>query len=312
MAGEIANAVGQTLTGIGGSIASIINTNKSIKANKAMAEYSYSKDLEMWNRQNAYNTPQAQMQRFKDAQLNPNLMYGQGSSGNASSMPKYQAPKLDYNYESPKLGNALAYYQDAKLKQAQIDSVETQTKRTDQLTTNAMIDETLKNLDAQIKALAISTGRTKLDYLPLQLQQAFRKNESSIRNLDVGTELKKYQSTYTESKTNEINRLLSTKQELMKAQINKMVSDTGLNKYKAGALISNMANVESAIKMRKANIGQIEQRSALLDKENKYYWTGKAIQGANATAGTLKGWYDSMKRGQFINTRGKLNIPKFK
>ncbi|WP_139366091.1 hypothetical protein [Elizabethkingia meningoseptica] len=42
----------------------------------------------MWNRNNEYNTPLAQMQRLKDAGLNPNLMYGQGTTGNSSAPAK--------------------------------------------------------------------------------------------------------------------------------------------------------------------------------------------------------------------------------
>lgn len=40
--------------------------------------------LEMWNLMNEYNTPSAQMTRFKEAGLNPMLIYGQGTPGNAS------------------------------------------------------------------------------------------------------------------------------------------------------------------------------------------------------------------------------------
>ena len=52
-------------------------------------------DLDMWNRQNAYNTPRMQMQRLKDAGLNPALMYGQGNTGNASNQPKATQAKLE-------------------------------------------------------------------------------------------------------------------------------------------------------------------------------------------------------------------------
>ena len=51
-------------------------------------------DLDMWNRQNAYNTPAMQMQRLKDAGLNPALMYGQGTTGNAINQPKAQVPEI--------------------------------------------------------------------------------------------------------------------------------------------------------------------------------------------------------------------------
>lgn len=40
--------------------------------------------LQDWERNNAYNSPAQQMQRFKEAGLNPNLIYGQGNNGNAT------------------------------------------------------------------------------------------------------------------------------------------------------------------------------------------------------------------------------------
>lgn len=46
--------------------------------------------LQDWNTQNEYNSPKNQMQRYRDANLNPNLIYGEGvsaSSGNSSNMP---------------------------------------------------------------------------------------------------------------------------------------------------------------------------------------------------------------------------------
>lgn len=132
MAGEILGAVSSGVSNIGNSIASVINTNKTIKANRQMAEYQYSKDLEMWNRQNAYNSPAMQMQRLKAGGLNPNLMYGQGNVGNATQLPKYQAPRVEYNYQAPNLGEAFAKYQQTKVQNASIDNVQAQTELTQQ------------------------------------------------------------------------------------------------------------------------------------------------------------------------------------
>lgn len=41
-------------------------------------------NLDMWNKQNQFNSPQAQMARFKEAGLNPHLIYGKGTPGNAT------------------------------------------------------------------------------------------------------------------------------------------------------------------------------------------------------------------------------------
>lgn len=62
------------------------------KYNKEMAEIQNQYNIDAWNRQNEYNSPTQQMNRLKEAGLNPNLMYQQGNVGNASSAPQLSAP----------------------------------------------------------------------------------------------------------------------------------------------------------------------------------------------------------------------------
>lgn len=85
-----------SLLGAGGS--AVANTEAVKEANRGnmeLAEYQYSKNLEMWERQNAYNTPLEQRKRAEAAGLNPNLLYGHGSLSNtAAPAPSYQAPTL--------------------------------------------------------------------------------------------------------------------------------------------------------------------------------------------------------------------------
>lgn len=51
--------------------------------------------LEDWDRVNAYNHPQAQMQRLQEAKLNPHLVYGQSSGGASGSAQSVQQTSLD-------------------------------------------------------------------------------------------------------------------------------------------------------------------------------------------------------------------------
>lgn len=98
------------------------NTDKTIAANREMAQYQYSKDLEMWNKGNMYNAPMAQMERLKKAGLNPNLVYGSGSAaGNsAGQLPKYNAPTASYNYQPPvDIPSMINQFQDFRIKNAQ-------------------------------------------------------------------------------------------------------------------------------------------------------------------------------------------------
>lgn len=59
--------------------------NQQYANNRDLAKYQNDLNMQSWMQQQQYNTPAAQMQRFKDAGLNPNLIYGQGNNGNANS-----------------------------------------------------------------------------------------------------------------------------------------------------------------------------------------------------------------------------------
>lgn len=80
-------AIGAAATLIGGAFG-----NRSRKK-ESKRQRNWNED--MWNRQNAYNTPSMQMQRLKDAGLNPALMYGQGNVGNAEKVQGYQQPQIE-------------------------------------------------------------------------------------------------------------------------------------------------------------------------------------------------------------------------
>ena len=87
MAAPLAAALPQIITAAG-TIGSTLLANRS---NKKLAQYSFNKNVEMWKMQNKYNSPKSQMARYNEAGLNPNLMYGKGTPGNAQTMPQYQA-----------------------------------------------------------------------------------------------------------------------------------------------------------------------------------------------------------------------------
>ena len=52
---------------------------------KDIYKYQLKNNIALWNMQNAYNTPKEQMLRFKEANLNPNLIYGQTNTASPIS-----------------------------------------------------------------------------------------------------------------------------------------------------------------------------------------------------------------------------------
>ena len=78
-------------------------TRETNKANAELAKYQNEWNLAQWNRQNAYNTPAAQRQRYEDAGINPyfalgNIQSGQAESLNSAEMANQQSGAEAYNH----------------------------------------------------------------------------------------------------------------------------------------------------------------------------------------------------------------------
>lgn len=85
----------------------IISSGLNYLFNKKLAEQQNQYNLDMWKMQAEYNSPQAQMQRFSEAGLNPNLIYGQGSNGNMANAPQKVTPQVpEFSRAAQKLGEA--------------------------------------------------------------------------------------------------------------------------------------------------------------------------------------------------------------
>ena len=94
------SALGTVALGLGSSIISSAfgslfgdnSAKKQFKYQQQLNREAFQHDVDMWNRQNAYNTPSAQMERLQAAGLNPNLVYGNGGATNtANNAPTYNA-----------------------------------------------------------------------------------------------------------------------------------------------------------------------------------------------------------------------------
>lgn len=134
--GFLGSAAGQGAANIA---ASFISQGMQNRANRRMwrmerdesryaADLAYGREMDMLKYQLDYNSPMAQMQRFKDAGLNPNLIYGQGSPGNMQSappVPVHKSPAApQVSMMIPAIGSMLA---DLKLKEAQTDLIREKT-----------------------------------------------------------------------------------------------------------------------------------------------------------------------------------------
>lgn len=128
LAPAIIGAAGSLAGGMFNAQATQRQNRESQIWSQRMYQRQYDDALAFWRMQNEYNSPQAQMARFKEAGLNPNLVYSQGNPGNAGAIntPDVQQPQ----FRVPEFGNAvsgatsiLSNYMDFEIKQAQYDNL---------------------------------------------------------------------------------------------------------------------------------------------------------------------------------------------
>lgn len=146
---------GASLLGEGINAWSQGNMNKkNRKWNEKMYWIQREQSINDWNMQNAYNAPLAQMQRLKDANLNPHLVYGNGATAEGGTIRGTDTPS--WNPKAPQWGNAItqplmAYYQTA-MQQQTIDNMRTQ---------NTVNAEEARLKAAQTIATLLGTDETK-------------------------------------------------------------------------------------------------------------------------------------------------------
>lgn len=112
-----------------------------------------------WDTTNAYNSPTQMMQRYKEAGLNPYLIYGQSNEGpsiNSAAPGNYQGKDIDVG-EGIRTG--IRTYQDIQLQQEQIKNLQIQRQ-------NMVLDGALKTLTAT-KLSQDTTQQAKLNPIAL-------------------------------------------------------------------------------------------------------------------------------------------------
>lgn len=145
---------GASAAGAGVNAYSTQNMNRrSMEFSKQMYDRQFNDNLRLWHQQNAYNSPSAQMERLREAGLNPAMLYGgSGSAGQAGSIssPDVKQPE----FRTPEWGNIalgagslINQMYDLDIKQAQVD--------------NMRADNTVKLSQAAL--LAAQTNRSEFD-----------------------------------------------------------------------------------------------------------------------------------------------------
>lgn len=256
-------------------------TAKSKKEDRKFAERMYNKQVQdnrrNWELVNEYNLPSAQVQRLKDANLNPYLMYGSGASGLVSQSVQSASPSVSYS-RAPQFdtqvafGNALLRAQIANLN-AQTEKIQTESdlnrSRTSGQDISNYIQGKSKDFYVKLASMAPDKNQAEID----NLKSASNLNESSaatqvvtrnlmqkqaeqigalIRNLDANTALVNEQKKYVsynavtarmDAETNRLNYKIDLA--LLPYRIQQIQSEMNLNDKQCGLIFQSIAKLSA-------------------------------------------------------------------
>lgn len=144
-------------------------------------------NLEQWQRENDYNSPTAQMARFRAAGLNPNLAYGQMSNG--ASSPTLTSGAASSPTDMSAIGNKRNFGQamqemlNMEMQKAQIEAIKAGTEKTKADTDNTR--ETTKGLTIDNMYRAAQHEQTlEIGGMQIQLgKSTLNLNEQQMENL---------------------------------------------------------------------------------------------------------------------------------
>lgn len=142
---------------------------RQFKNQKKAMEIQLQQNKELWDYQNAYNTPQAQMERLRAAGLNPNLIYGNGSGGMGTAGPIQGADVPAERATSASIEeNPMSMYLAARQADAQYAA-------------------TTQNIEMMKKRAALSDVQTGLGTLKMFQEQIKNKNYKDLMSAEVDT-----------------------------------------------------------------------------------------------------------------------------
>lgn len=176
--------------GLVGGLFNIGATKSAGKDQLKLAQYQYDKAVEMWNRQNEYNSPKSQMARLAEAGLNPNLVYGSGNVvGNTSAQaPNYSPP--DMSHFIPDYRGAFQATFDSMQRMATIKNLDNQNdnivKQNQVLDTQIALNEANRHaIDAKTQGQLLINKQIPYETRRLILQNLFQSLQNTQKSIEL-------------------------------------------------------------------------------------------------------------------------------
>lgn len=215
--------------------------------NKQQATTSWKRAVDMWNRQNVYNSPKEQMNRLLQANLNPNLMYGQGSVGNASSSPSPDTPRgvdlpNSYRYDNG-VGGLFSSIADSINSYV---SMQRQIAEIDQLKANKNLTDTTANL-RKLDAISREKNNAKSDVELKYLDEIY---QAQLRQMDNRSILDRANAEFVDQRRLQFAAERPLRLQVLEQNLNRLSFLNSLNPLTRQHLIFRIGNLALQMKGR--------------------------------------------------------------
>lgn len=250
-------------------------------------------NVEQWNRENTYNSPSAQMARFRDAGLNSDLMYGQENLSAASpqltSGDGSTPTDLSNLANKSTIGDIMSQSAQNRLVNAQAKLAESQANKTDKETdaqgiTNEWLpkllkgDVDVKEADIKQKLSAAGLNDKQVEVATqqiLSMQQSVKESQESINMLQKQMENITFE---------QVQRMLdyNLRKDKQAYEVREILSKIGLNSVTARRVASllpyeiaesisrtNLNDSSAALNFLKQGTEMIIRQNLRLDKAQK-------------------------------------------
>lgn len=288
--------LGGALIGAGasslGGLASGLFAGRTARINyeygERAAQNAYQRQIEQWNRENAYNTPEEQRKRLETAGLNPALMYGTGSGANTagglSSVPQNQSAGT---LRSPVIPDMM----DMMLKFAQAKNIDAQTKKTEGETIQPGLMTESVNLANSLSEQNLINAQTRndLDRLNLDVQ-------SSLRDTNIATAKQS------------LNNIINTGDKIIADTIGSM-NENSMYPERLELLRKNLISVSAQVALANARTQLASTESRLSEAQiREVEQRLQAIAQSMSESVSRSGMYDAVANRTYQETT--INAPK--
>lgn len=179
----------------GGLVSNLVSgysNRETNKTNLQIARETNDANYRLWKENNEYNTPEAQIARYRAAGLNPSMIYGQVSSGNSSSPASAQGAVMKpMQFGDFGAQNAVAAFLQSKMQDSTISLQDSQklkndaeTNRTNVESLNLQKDGLLKDITYSQKLLDYYQSINKFPFELSGLRIAIAEKRKNIARID--------------------------------------------------------------------------------------------------------------------------------